>query len=147
MTGVQTCALPIFSGNWGGSTLAVLQESKNKAAAVEFARWILTEKEPVEMFSFERFLFPPQNFMLNNQTWLDKKYPFYGGQQVNKTYADMAAAVDTGWEWDPIHEYVATEGDAIKGKSVDQGKGATPALQPWKDSVDNYAKQQGLTVK
>ena len=135
------------SGNWGGSTLAVLKESKNKAAAVEFSRWILTEKEPVEMFSFERFLFPPQNFMLKNQTWLDKKYPFYGGQQVNKTYAEMAEGVDKGWEWDPIHEYVATEGDAIKGKSVDQGKGATAALQPWEDAVKNYAKQQGLTVK
>ena len=135
------------SGNWGGSTLAVLKESKNKAAAVEFARWILTEKEPVEMFSFERFLFPPQNFMLNNQEWLDKKYPFYGGQQVNKTYADMANVVDKGFEWDPIHEYVATTGDAIKGKSVDQGRGATAALQPWKDSVDKYAEQQGLTVK
>ena len=29
------------SGNWGGSTLAVLKASKNKAAATEFARWIL----------------------------------------------------------------------------------------------------------
>ena len=38
-------------------------------------------------------------------------------------------------------------GDAIKGKSVDQGKGATAALQPWKDAVDKYAKQQGLTVE
>ena len=97
------------------------------------------------MFSFERFLFPPQNFMLKNQEWLNKKYPFYGGQQVNKVYAEMADVVDKGWEWDPIHEYVATEGDAIKGKSVDQGKGATAALQPWQDSVEKYAKQQGLT--
>ena len=99
------------------------------------------------MFSYERFLFPPQNFMLNNPEWANKKYPFYGGQQVNKVYAGMADAVDKGWEWDPIHEYVATTGDAIKGKSVDAGKGATPALQPWKDSVDKYAKAQGLTVK
>ena len=82
------------------------------------------------MFSFQRFLFPPQNFMLNNQTWLDKKYPFYGGQEVNKTYADMAAAVDTGWEWDPIHEFVATTGDAIKGKSVDQGRARRPPCSP-----------------
>jgi multiple sugar transport system substrate-binding protein len=146
-------ALPVWnagdkvSGNWGGSTLAVLKESKNKAAAVEFSRWILTEKEPVEMFSFDRFLFPPQNFMLQNKTWLDKKYPFYGGQQVNKTYAEMANVVDKGFEWDPIHEFVATEGDAIKGKSVDQGKGATAALQPWQDAVEKYAKSQGLTVK
>ena len=99
------------------------------------------------MFSFDRFLFPPQNFMLQNKTWLDKKYPFYGGQQVNKTYAEMANVVDKGFEWDPIHEFVATEGDAIKGKSVDQGKGATAALQPWQDAVTNYVKQQGLTVK
>ena len=40
----------------------------------------------------------------------------------------MADAVDKGWEWDPIHEFVATTGDAIKGKSVDQGKGATRRL-------------------
>jgi hypothetical protein len=59
----------------------------------------------------------------------------------------MANAVDTGWEWDPIHEYVATQGDDIKGKSVDQGKGATAALQPWQDAVVNYAKQQGLKVQ
>jgi multiple sugar transport system substrate-binding protein len=134
------------SGNWGGSTLAVLKGSKNPAAATEFARWILSEKEPVEMFSYERFLFPPQNTMLNNQTWLTKKYPFYGGQEVNKVYADMANAVDKGWQWDPIHEYVDTQGADIKSKSIDQGKGATAALQPWQDAVVNYAKQQGLKV-
>jgi multiple sugar transport system substrate-binding protein len=134
------------SGNWGGSTLAVLKQSKSPAAATEFARWILTEKEPVEMFSFDRFLFPPQNFMLDNEQWLNKKYPFYGGQAVNKVYAEMANAVDKDFQWDPIHEYVATQGDDIKAKSVDQGKGATAALQPWQDAVLNYAKQQGLKV-
>ena len=78
------------------------------------------------MFSFERFLFPPQNFMLNNQTWLDKKYPFYGGQQVNKTYADMADVVDKGFEWDPIHEYVATDGRRHQGQVRRPGQGSDP---------------------
>ena len=95
------------------------------------------------MFSFERFLFPPQNSMLENPEWLNKKYPFYGGQQVNKVYAEMANAVDKGWEWDPIHEYVATQGDDIKGKSVDQGKGATAALQPWQDAVEQVRQAAG----
>jgi multiple sugar transport system substrate-binding protein len=134
------------SGNWGGSTLAVIKQSKYPAAATEFARWILTEKQPVEMFSFERFLFPPQNTMLNNDSWLTKPYDFYGGQEVNKVYAGIAATVDKGWQWDPIHEYVNTTGDDIKAKYVDQGKGATAALQPWQDAVVNYAKQQGLKV-
>ena len=100
----------------------------------------------MEMFSYQRFLFPTLNSMLNNPKWANQKYPFYGGQQVNKVYAQMSNAVDKGWEWDPIHEYVATQGDAIKGKSVDQGKGATAALQPWEDASVKYAKQQGLTV-
>jgi multiple sugar transport system substrate-binding protein len=136
-----------ISGNWGGSTLAVLKDSPNKAAAVEFARWILTNQQPVEMFSYERFLFPPQNEMLKNDTWLTKKYPFYGGQEVNKVYANAASVVDKTWQWPPILEYVATQGDDIKSKSVDQGKGATAALQPWQDAVVNYAKQQGLKVQ
>jgi multiple sugar transport system substrate-binding protein len=135
------------SGNWGGSTLAVLKQSTHKAAAAEFARWILTERQPVEMFSYERFLFPPQNFMLNNPQWQNQKYAFYGGQQVNKVYAQMSESVNKDWEWDPIHEYVATQGDDIKAKSVDSGAGATAALQPWQDAVVNYAKQQGLTVQ
>jgi multiple sugar transport system substrate-binding protein len=134
------------SGNWGGSTLAVIKQSKYPAAATEFARWILTQRQPVEMFSFDRFLFPPQNFMLNNPQWLNKKYEFYGGQQVNKVYGDIANTVDKNWEWDPIHEYVNTQGDDIKAKTVGQGKGATAALQPWQDAVVKYAKQQGLTV-
>jgi multiple sugar transport system substrate-binding protein len=135
-----------ISGNWGGSTLAVLKQSPHPAAATEFARWILQEQQPVEMFSFERFLFPTTNSMLQNEQWLNKKYPFYGGQQVNKVYAKMSDSVNKDWQWDPIHEYVNTQGDAIKGKSVDTGKGATAALQPWQDAVVNYAKQQGLTV-
>jgi multiple sugar transport system substrate-binding protein len=135
-----------ISGNWGGSTLAVIKQSKQPAAAAEFARWILNEREPVEMFSFERFLFPPQNTMLKNQQWLDKKYPFYGGQQVNKVYAEMANVVDKNWQWDPIHEFVATQGDALNGKSVEQGKGYTASLQPWQDAVVKYAEQQGLKV-
>jgi multiple sugar transport system substrate-binding protein len=134
------------SGNWGGSTLAVIKQSKYPAAATEFARWILNERQPVEMFSFDRFLFPPQNYMLNNPRWRDKKYPFYGGQEVNKVYGEISNSVDKNWQWDPIHEYVNTQGDDIKAKSVDRGKGATAALQPWQDAVVTYAKQQGLKV-
>jgi multiple sugar transport system substrate-binding protein len=134
------------AGNWGGSTLAVIKQSPHPAAAAEFARWILQERKPVEMFSYDRFLFPTVNFMLNNPQWLDKKYAFYGGQEVNKVFAEASKHVNTNWPWDPIHEYVNTQGDAIKGASVDQGKGATAALQPWQNAVVNYAKQQGITV-
>jgi len=149
----QAQALPVWkagdktSANWGGSTLAVLKATKSPAAATELARWMLTEQKPGRMFSAEpQFLFPTVNWMLKDPNWLNTKYAFYGGQQVNKVYADMASVVDKSWQWPPIFEYVNTTGDAIRSKSVDQGKGATVTLQPWQNAVVNYAKQQGLTV-
>jgi multiple sugar transport system substrate-binding protein len=84
--------------------------------------------------------------MLNDPRWLNKKYAFYGGQEVKEVYASMANKVDKNWQWPPIFEYINTQGDDIKAKSIDQGKGATAALQPWQNSVINYAKQQGLTL-
>ena len=135
-----------LSGNWGGSTLAVLKQSKYPAAAAEFARWILSERQPVELFAFKSFLFPAQKWMLHNDAWLTKKYSFYGGQEVNRVFAGMANAVDTEWQWDPIHEYVATQGDDIRARFVRKGQGVTAALGPWQDAVVNYAKEQGLTV-
>ena len=62
------------SGNWGGSTLAVLQASKNKAAATEFARWILQEQQPVEMFSLRAVPVPDAE--------LDAQQPEVGGPEV-----------------------------------------------------------------
>jgi len=134
------------SGNWGGSTLAVLKESPNPAAAAELARWILQEEEPVNHFTYERFLFPVMNETLEDPRFLEDKSKFYGGQQVNKLYAQINETVPKDWVWSPIHEYVATQGGDIQGKSVERGQGLTPTLQPWQDAVVNYAKQQGLKV-
>jgi multiple sugar transport system substrate-binding protein len=135
------------SANWGGSTLAVMKTTKSPAAATEFARFILSDPKLQQMWAYDRFLFPTLNSMLNNSAWQNKPYPFYGGQAVNKVFAQMANEVDKNWQWPPIFEYVNTQGDDIKGKSIDQGKGATAALQPWQNAVVNYAKQQGLTVQ
>ena len=134
------------SGNWGGSTLAVLQASKHKAAATEFARWILQEQQPVEMFSYQRFLFPTLNSMLNNPKWADQKYPFYGGQQVNKVYAQMATPSTRAGSGIRSTSTSTPRATRSRASPSTRGKGATAALQPWQDAVVNYAKQQGLTV-
>src|SRR3569832_2455189 len=98
---------------------------------------MLIEKQPVEMFSYQRILFPPQNFMLNSPKWQNQPYAFYGGQQVDKVYKQASDSVNTAWQWDPVLEYKNTQNNDNKTKSVDQGKGATAALQPWETSVGN----------
>ena len=61
--------------------------------------------------------------MLEQPAVADQQYEFYGGQQVNKVYADMADAVDKDWQWPPIHEYVATQGDDDQGQVRRAGRG------------------------
>jgi multiple sugar transport system substrate-binding protein len=134
------------SGNWGGSTLAVLKSTKFPAHAAELSRWLLNEREPVNFFALEQFLFPPTNWTLEEPQWVNQKNEFYGGQQVNKLYAEISDTVSTDWQWSPIHEYVATQGGDIQGKAVERGETMTSTLQPWQDAVVNYAKQQGITV-
>jgi len=134
------------SGNWGGSTLAVLKSTKNPEVASELARWLLQEKEPSNYFALDRFLFPPLKSTLKEPEWVDQKNKFYGGQQVNKVYAKISSTVDTGWQWDPIHEYVNTQGNQILSGAVSKGQSMESVLPQWQDSVVNYAKQQGINV-
>jgi len=134
------------SGNWGGSTLAVLKSTKSPAASAELARWLLQEDQPVNFFSLEKFLFPPMNKTQQEPQWVNQKNKFYGGQQVNKLYAQISQTVDTGWTWSPIHEFVNTQGNQILSGAVSKGQSMVSVLPQWQEAVVNYAKQQGINV-
>jgi multiple sugar transport system substrate-binding protein len=134
------------SGNWGGSTLAVLKTTKSPAAATELSRWMLNERQPVNFFALDQFLFPPTTWTLKEPEWVNQKNKFYGGQQVNKLYAKISSTVDTGWQWSPIHEFVNTQGNQILSGAVSKGQSMVSVLPQWQDAVVNYAKQQGINV-
>jgi multiple sugar transport system substrate-binding protein len=134
------------SANWGGSTIAALKSTKYPAHAAELSRWLLQEREPMKFFALEKFLFPPTNWTLEEPDWVNQKNKFYGGQEVNKLYAQISDTVSKDWEWSPIHEYVVTQGEAIQGKALLRGQTMSSTLQPWQDAVVKYAKQQGIKV-
>ena len=46
------------SGNWGGSTSAVIKTTKNPIAAAKFAEFLNTDAESTKMFATQQFLFP-----------------------------------------------------------------------------------------
>ena len=87
------------AGNWGGSTDAVVETTANPIAAAQLALWINTEQEPALKFATEQFLFPASQEILDNSAFLEQEAEFYGGQQVNKEFADISASVvpDFGW--------------------------------------------------
>lgn len=134
------------SGNWGGSTDAVLATSKHKAAAAELARWINQEKEPALMLATEQFLFPVNNSTLADPAFVDQEAPFYGGQKVNKLFVDISNTVPKEFPWSPLQDFIFSNGPDTFGQAISKKGDLGAALSAWDAAVVKYAKQQGFKV-
>lgn len=134
------------SGNWGGSTSAVTSKTKHPEAAAALAQFLNTDPESTKMLATKQFLFPATKALLADSSFTDQKVDFYGGQQVNKVFADISSTVSTDFEWSPFQDFVYSSANDTLGKAVTGKKDLGPALQQWQDSVVAYAKKQGFTV-
>ncbi len=134
------------SGNWGGSTIAVTKQTKYPAAATAFAIFMMSNKQTTSMFSKTQFLFPTAKAVLNDPSYIDQKLPFYGGQQVNRVFADIATTVGEDFEWDPFHDYVTSAADGTFGKALSGKTSLSAGLDAWQANLVKYAKSQGVKV-
>ena len=135
------------SGNWGGSTDAVLKSTKNPIAASQLALWINTQHEPALMFATKQFLFPASNTILKDPAFVDEKSAFYGGQQVNKDFAAISATVTPNFVWLPFMDYAYSSFNETLGKAFADRTNLATGLKAWQAALTTYATQQGFTVK
>jgi len=135
------------SGNWGGSTDAVLTTTKNPIAASQLALWINTTHEPALKFATEQFLFPASQAILEDSAFLDQEAEFYGGQQVNKEFADISATVTPDFGWLPFMDYAYSSYSETVGKAFADRTDLATAMAAWQDGLKTYATAQGFTVK
>jgi multiple sugar transport system substrate-binding protein len=134
------------SGNWGGSTSAVITGTKNPIAAAKFSEFINSDPESTKMFATEQFLFPPTKSLLADPSFTQQKPPFYGGQTVNQVFSDISATVDTQFQWPPFLDQVVNDWDETVGKSFADKTDTNAALDQWQERVTTYAKNQGFKV-
>jgi multiple sugar transport system substrate-binding protein len=135
------------SGNWGGSTDAVLSNTKNPIQAFELAKFINTDPESALTLANKQFLFPTTKATLTDPKFTDQTSEFYGGQKVNEFFARVSDTVDPKFEWLPFMDYVYSSYNDTLGKAIADHGDMTGALTAWQDKVVAYAKQQGFTVK
>jgi multiple sugar transport system substrate-binding protein len=135
------------SGNWGGSSDAVMAATKNPIAAYELAKFINSDEESTVMLANKQFLFPTTNATLSDPKFVDQKSAFYGGQQVNKFFAGVSKTVDKKFEWLPYVDYVNSSYTNTLGKAIANHGDLKAALAQWQQQVAAYGKQQGFTVK
>ncbi len=134
------------AGNWGGSTTAVTAKTKYPAAAAEFAKFLNSDPESAKLFATEQFFFPATKAALADPEVTGASSPFYGGQQVNKLFAEISDSVVKDFQWSPFQDYVYTSlGDTV-GKEITAKGDVTGALDAWQKSVQDYATKQGFQV-
>ena len=135
------------SANWGGSTLAVLNQSRNKEAAAACAIWLLHDPASTRMFATEQYLFPTSNALLEDQKFLDTPYPFYGSQPVNQVFAQSAHEVNSDFQWSPFEDYVQAQMGLELGAAANGHGTLQQAFDRLQKKLVSYANQQGFTVK
>jgi multiple sugar transport system substrate-binding protein len=134
------------SGNWGGSTSAVITGTKNPIAAAKFAEFLNTDPESTKKFATEQFLFPATKALLADSTFTQQKPEFYGGQTVNQIFSDISDTVDTQFQWPPFLDQAVNDWDETVGKSFADKTDTGAALDQWQTRVTDYAKNQGFKV-
>lgn len=134
------------SGNWGGSTTAVVTGTKNPIAAAKFAEFINTDPESTKMFATEQFLFPATKAVLDDPSFTQQKPEFYGGQTVNQVFSEISDTVDTQFQWPPFLDQAVNDWDETVGKSFADKTDPNAAMDQWQQRVTTYAKNQGFKV-
>ena len=134
------------SGNWGGSTSAVIAGTKNPIAAAKFAEFLNTDPESTKLFATQQFLFPATKALLADPSFTQQKPAFYGGQTVNEEFAKISDTVDTQFQWPPFLDQAVNDWDETVGKSFADKSDTNAALDQWQQRVTDYAKNQGFKV-
>ncbi|MFF5083512.1 ABC transporter substrate-binding protein [Actinoplanes sp. NPDC000266] len=137
---------PEVSGNWGGSTSAVVTGTKNPIAAAKFAEFLNTDSASVKMFATEQFLFPATKEVLADPAFTGQQPEFYGGQMVNQEFARISDTVDKQFQWPPFLDQAVNDWDETVGKSFADKSDTNAALDQWQERVTEYAENQGFKV-
>ena len=135
------------SGNWGGSTSAVIKSTKNPIPAAVFAQFLNSDPDSAKLFATKQFLFPATKALLADPAYIGDTPAFYGGQKVNEIFAGISSTVNTTFQWPPFLDRVETDFKETVGKSLTDKTDAVTALDQWQTRITTFAKGQGFTVQ
>jgi multiple sugar transport system substrate-binding protein len=135
------------SGNWGGSTVAVMSTSKNVIAAAVLADFVNTDQAAaVSLTKPPTGDFPVVNTVLSSAAFSSGTNEFYGGTTVQKNFADYNATVGKNYEWSPFQDQVYTYWTNDVLDAILKKTDTAAAVDKWQADTVAYAKAQGYTV-
>jgi len=134
------------SGNWGGSTIAVLSSSKYPEQAAEFAEWFGGSAASWKILSGPvAGAYPGYEPLLDSSGFLGQTLKISGTQQFQAVFAQAAKDM-TAPEWPPIMNEVNTLWPTVFA-GVSNGTETLPqAFKTMQSDLVKYAQAQGFTV-
>ncbi|MEN5074372.1 extracellular solute-binding protein [Isoptericola cucumis] len=133
--------------NQGGSALAVTSQATDEEAAATVAMELFDDEATWKVGVEEAGLFPLWNLALDADWFTDRRYPFFGGQQVNRDVFLDAAAQYPGFTFSPFQVYAYDRQTMALYDMVEGPATAEDALATLQDSLVRYAEQQGFTIR
>jgi len=135
-------------GNWGGSTTVVFKFTKHPKEATEFAEWLNTNKQSVNLMIDPikgAALYPALKSALD-QPSVNAPVAFYGNQTVNQVFGAASKHIDVSFQWGPTMDQVFTDmGDQFSNAVI--GKTTLPqAMDALQARTVTNMKKQGFTV-
>jgi len=135
-------------GNWGGSTTVVFKDSKHPKEAAEFAEWLNSNKESVNLMIDPlkgAALYPALKSVLDSSN-VNQPVAFYGNQKINEVFGAASQHINLSFQWGPTMDQVFTDmGDQFSNATI--GKTTLPqAMDAVQSSTVSHMKKLGFSV-
>lgn len=88
------------SANWGGSSTAVLKDTKHPEQALQFATWLNSDPKSIALLIKGGYGWPAATAGYVGSS-LDQPSSFFGGQKYNDVFAASDKHIDESWKWIP----------------------------------------------
>ncbi|PCC37608.1 hypothetical protein CIK66_18465 [Brachybacterium alimentarium] len=129
---------------WGGSNWAVMEGSKNAAAALKFADWLAAEPTAMNL-QYENSGYYPASDAEQVDGYAESD-EFFGGQKVASVFAEAADLVGDDWQWGPSMTTVYTLLEDSIGDAIKTGD-CTEMLNSVQEEVVGRLRDSGLEVR
>lgn len=134
------------SANWGGSTTAVFTGAKYPQEAMDFAVWLNTDPESIDLLIKGGYGWPAAKKGFEGSR-LDQPGEFFGGQKYNDVFAASDKAVDTRWKWGPTNVAMINHMTDALTDAINSGGSFADAMKKVQDLVIADMRDKGLKVE
>ncbi|MFD5555097.1 ABC transporter substrate-binding protein [Streptomyces sp. NPDC127068] len=133
------------TGMVGGSSFAVVKDSKKAAAAAEFVAWATTSDEAVKArLAAGTSSALPADEKLRDVAKQSFDTAYFDGQDLYAAASEQVPNINAGWVWSPVHNATSVELTAALGKASDGDFSA--ALAKGQATAEKLIKDRGLKL-